>query len=104
MNKNPFEVRLDIMKMAQEMLDKEQEVKMAKFNSTIQVLYMSKSSESEIRSFIDNSAPTVYSSADVVAKATELYDFVSTSSGSNSLDRSNSPTIVNNNYRNDKRK
>lgn len=88
MNKNPFEVRLDVMKMAQEMLDKEQEVKMTKFEAAVRAMQMDKTPSDVIINYIDKSTPTVYTTADVVAKATELYNFVSTSNGSNSIDRS----------------
>lgn len=84
MNKNPFEVRLDIIKMAQDMLDKEQAIKMEKYNSTIRTMQMamqlSQVSPGEVRSYIDGNEPAMYTQGDVVQKATELYNFVSSSS------------------------
>lgn len=79
MNKNPFEVRLDVMKMAQDMLDKEQDVKMAKFDSAVRAMQMDKTPSNIIISYIDKSAPTMYSSEDILSKASELYNFVNTS-------------------------
>ena len=84
MNKNPFEVRLDIMKMAQEMLDKEHDLKMKKYAETIDVMKSSNARSAEIRSYIDTSAPKMYNEQDIVSKANELYNFVNTSSSARS--------------------
>lgn len=84
MNKNPFEVRLDIMKMAQEMLDKEHDLKMKKFVETIDVMKSSNTRSAEIQNYINASAPQMYSEKDIVSKANELYNFVNTSSSARS--------------------
>lgn len=80
MNKNPFEVRLDIMKMAQEMLDKEHDLKMKKYAETIDVMKSSNARSADIQNYINASAPQMYNEQDIVLKANELYNFVSTSS------------------------
>ena len=77
MNKNPFEVRLDVMKMAQEMLDKEYYAKEQKYLQKLDVL---KSQQyPDIQSFIDANAPTVYTPEEVVTRASTLYNFISSS-------------------------
>jgi hypothetical protein len=77
MNKNPFEVRLDVMKMAQEMLDKEYYAKEQKY---LQKLDVMKSLQApDIEKFIESNAPTAYTPEDVVTRASTLYNFVSSS-------------------------
>lgn len=78
-NKNPFEVRLDVLKMAQDMLESEQRIKEIKFKEKIDTLRSIKHNESEVLKFIDDNAPTAYTPDDVVAKSTALYNFVSSS-------------------------
>lgn len=78
MNKNPFEVRLDVMKMAQEMLDKEYHVKEQKYLQKLDVMKVQK--DPNIQSFIDANAPTLYTPEEVLTRANTLYNFVSSSS------------------------
>lgn len=82
MNKTPFEVRLDVMKMAQEMLDKEQSIKMEKYNAKIRALQQDKMPGDMIIKYIDDEVPAMYSSNDILNKANELYDFVNNSTAS----------------------
>lgn len=78
MNKNPFEVRLDVMKMAQEMLDKEYHAKEQKYLQKLDIMKSEK--HSDIQSFIDANAPTPYTPEEVLMRANTLYNFVSSSS------------------------
>ena len=78
MNKNPFEVRLDVMKMAQEMLDKEYYAKEQKYLQKLDV--MKAQQASGIEKFIESNAPTAYTPEDVVTRASALYNFVADSS------------------------
>lgn len=78
-NKNPFEVRLDVLKMAQDMLESEQRIKEIKFKEKIDTLRSIKHNESEVLRFIDENTPTAYTPDDVVARSTALYNFVSSS-------------------------
>ena len=58
-NKTPYEIRLDVLKMAQEMLDRETHMKEHKFNQTVEVL---KTSDiGSVEAFVYNNAPTMYS-------------------------------------------
>ena len=76
-NKNPFEVRLDVMKMAQEMLDKEYYAKEQKYLQKLEVMRAEK--HPDINSFIDANAPSAYTPEEVVQRASALYNFVSSS-------------------------
>jgi hypothetical protein len=82
-NKNPFEVRLDVLKMAQDMLEAEQRAKELKFKEQVQTMRAIKDNEDVVLSFIDQNAPTSYTADDVVSKSTALYNFVSSSTALN---------------------
>ena len=75
-NKTPFEVRLDILKMAQEMLDRETSLNEAKYYSKLETLRNANSNVDTINSFIDTNAPKMYDSSEVVARSSALYAFV----------------------------
>lgn len=77
--KNPYEIRLDILKMAQDMLESEQRSKEVKFKEQIETLRSTKHDESEVLSFIEQNAPTAYTSDDVIERSSTLYNFVSSS-------------------------
>lgn len=77
MTKNPFEVRLDVIKMAQEMLDREYYAKEQKYLHKLDAMKTEK--HPDIQSFIDSNAPTAYTSEEVVSRASALYSFVSSS-------------------------
>ncbi len=85
-NKNPFEIRLDILKMAQEMLDREMFMKEQKFNHQVET--MRETNIGGVHGFVDQYAPKMYSPDEVIAKASALYNFVSDSSTSASVVRS----------------
>lgn len=77
MTKNPFEVRLDVLKMAQEMLESEQRIKMVKFKETIDTLRSAKMPEEHILNTINNDCPVPYSTTDLAVKSSTLYEFIS---------------------------
>jgi cell fate (sporulation/competence/biofilm development) regulator YmcA (YheA/YmcA/DUF963 family) len=79
MNKTPYEVRLDVMKMAQEMLDRESQTEEAKFYMKLETLRTANASMNEINNFIDNYKPKVYNENDIVARSSTLYTFVTDS-------------------------
>lgn len=78
-NKNPYEIRLDVLKMAQDMLESEQRTKEIKFKEKVETLRKIKHNENEVLSFIDNNAPTPYTPEDVIMRSSTLYNFVSAS-------------------------
>jgi len=75
--KNPFEVRLEILKMAQEMLRES-------YNETASMSWemISKVAEyqhkpiQELKDYFEALKPVMYTPADVLKKASELYEFV----------------------------
>ena len=83
-SKTPFEVRLDILKMAQDMLNKETEINQNKFYAKLETLRASNSSVADINGFIDTNTPKMYDSNEIVSRSTALYNFVSDSSKSKS--------------------
>jgi hypothetical protein len=77
MNKNPFEVRLDVLKMAQEMLETEHRTKELKFREKVETMRSSEQVPvNDILDFIDTNSPTPYTPEDVVARSSALYGFV----------------------------
>ena len=75
-NKTPYEVRLDILKMAQEMLDREQVNKQNEFFAKLETLRASNEDPKSINAFIDANSPKMYEPSDVVARSSALYAFV----------------------------
>jgi hypothetical protein len=65
-SKNPFEIRTEVLAMAKEYLDKQVE---------LQVEYTKKMIEAGEK--IASEMPTMYSTEELIAKAQELYGFVS---------------------------
>jgi hypothetical protein len=76
-NKNPFEVRLDVLKMAHEMLDKEMALKELKFNQEVETLRTT--NIGDVNNFVAQNAPTMYTPEEVITRASSLYNFVSSS-------------------------
>lgn len=67
MSKNPFEIRSDILAMAKDYMDKQNELNMAFFNQMVEAG----------KKTIDE-CPKMYSMEDLHEKAKEMYSFVST--------------------------
>lgn len=78
-NKTPYEVRLDILKMAQEMLDREKQIEENTFYAKLETLRASNNSADAINSFIDANKPKMYDPSEVVARSSALYAFVNNS-------------------------
>jgi hypothetical protein len=78
-NKTPFEVRLDVLKMAQNMLDRETELNQEKFNTKYDYFKSTYPAGPmlDLDIFIDSNIPKMYESSDVLKRANELYAFVS---------------------------
>lgn len=92
-NKNPFEIRLDVLKMAQEMMDRELELNTQKYYHQIDAV---KQINIGALGEVVNTAPQMYTPDQVVAKASALYNFVADSSsasvGSLRNSRDNKPS------------
>ena len=78
-SKNPYEVRLDILKMAQEMLDREKQIEENTFYAKLETLRASNNSVDVINNFIDANKPKMYDPSEVVARSSALYAFVNNS-------------------------
>jgi len=83
-NKNPYEIRLDVLKMAQDMLEAEQRTKELKFREKVETLRSIKHNEAEVLSYIDQNAPASYTPEEVIARSSTLYNFVSSSTSQTS--------------------
>lgn len=73
-NKNPFEVRLDILKMAQEMLDREMSMKEQVYLQQIETLRST--NIGGVNAFAQDNALKMYTPEEVISKASTLYNFV----------------------------
>lgn len=78
-SKTPYEVRLDILKMAQEMLNNEKRIEENTFFAKLETLRSSNASVDTINSFIDSNKPKMYDPSEVVARSSALYSFVNNS-------------------------
>ncbi len=78
-SKNPYEVRLDILKMAQEMLNNEKRIEENTFFAKLETLRASNASVDDINKFIDANKPKMYEPSDVVTRSSALYAFVNNS-------------------------
>lgn len=80
-NKTPYEVRLDVLKMAQEMIDREKQIEQTGLQAKLD-LFMAQPKQptpTELDAFIRANTPKMYDSSDVVTRANSLYSFVSDS-------------------------
>lgn len=76
-NKNGFEIRLEVLKMAKEMMDQQfSEASNTYWNSVYSAAEKWNTSVSEAITKIGAVAPVMYSPADIMTKAQELYGFV----------------------------
>jgi hypothetical protein len=75
-SKTPYEVRLDILKMAQDMLNNEKRIEENTFFAKLETLRASNTPADEINKFIDANKPKMYDPSEVVARSSALYTFV----------------------------
>ena len=84
-SKNPFELRLDILKMAQEMLDREKNMEEQKFNQQVETLR--EINIGGVNSFVQQNAPKMYTPEDVKSRAESLYSFITTNTSNTTSNR-----------------
>lgn len=72
--KNPFELRFDTLAMAKEMLDKAYDVQLNTFYSNLEKV---KEANKDAQEYADKYLPKMFSPAEVIKQAQELYTFVS---------------------------
>lgn len=77
-SKNGFEIRLEVLKMAKEMMDRQYDEASNGYWNTINNLAESwNKSASELIEQTSSMKPTMYSPSEMMEKAQELYTFVS---------------------------
>lgn len=77
-SKNGFEIRLEVLKMAKEMMDQQySETTNAYWNAVYSASEKWNTSVGDAIAKIGAVAPVMYSPADIMTKAQELYGFVS---------------------------
>lgn len=77
-NKNGFEIRLEVLKMAKEMMDRQyDEASNAYWNAINGLAETWNKSASELVEQTQSMKPAMYSPDDMMKKAQELYGFVS---------------------------
>jgi len=74
MNKTPFEIRLDVLKMAQEMLDKEKSLEQTAYIAQINVL--KDTNIGAVSDYITSNRPKGYTPEEVITRSQTLYSFV----------------------------
>ena len=72
-NKNPFEVRFDVLAMAKELMDKQYDMALNNYYSMID---NAKSNSKDITDVIEKYTPKMYQPTEIMEKAEELYKFV----------------------------
>jgi len=78
MNKNPFEIRLELLKMAQEMAEKDYaEQREAYWNIVYSMADKWNKDVNELIEQTQKHAPAMYTPQEIMEKAQELYSFVS---------------------------
>lgn len=76
MTKTPYEIRLDVLKMAQDMIEREKNIEQDVFYQKLDTLKVENPPSEMIRNFIDSNSPKMYSSDEVISRASQLYNFV----------------------------
>lgn len=72
-NKNPFEIRFDVLKMAKEMMDQQYNIAEQQFWTQLEQY---KEASKDITEVFDKYTPKMYKPSEVMEKAEELYKFV----------------------------
>lgn len=72
-NKNPFELRFDVLEMAKEMMDRQYDMAQQQYWTMIE---NAKEQSKEITDVIEKYTPKMYQPAEIMEKAEELYKFV----------------------------
>ena len=73
-NKNPFEIRLETLKMAKEMMDQAYSTQMDMAHHAMEQW---KQAGKDTTEFLAEYTPKMYQPDEVVKKATELYEYIS---------------------------
>ena len=71
--KNPFELRFDVLKMAKEMMDQQHDIANQTFWAQMEQY---KEASKDVTEVFEKYTPKMYQPSEVMAKAEELYKFV----------------------------
>ena len=72
-NKNPFELRFDVLRMAKEMMDQQHEVANQQF---YQMVDQAREQNKDIQDVFEKYTPKMYQPKEIMDKADELYKFI----------------------------
>ena len=72
-NKNPFEIRLEVLKMAKEMMDRQYEDQISLAHHAMEQF---KEQGQSVTDFFETYTPKMYQPKEIMDKAAELYTFV----------------------------
>jgi lysyl-tRNA synthetase class I len=72
-NKNPFELRFDVLKMAKEMMDQQHEIANNQF---YQMVDQAREQNKNIQEVFEEYTPKMYQPKEIMDKADELYKFI----------------------------
>jgi hypothetical protein len=76
-SKSPFEIRLDVLKMAQEILDAQQRSQEKYYEKQLELLKSCNANAETIVNFINSTSPTkAYTEQDILSRSSTLYAFV----------------------------
>ena len=72
-NKNPFELRFDVLAMAKELADRQYDMAMDQYWTLVN---NAKEQSKDITEVVEKYAPKMYQPKEIMEKAEELYSFV----------------------------
>lgn len=72
-NKNPFEIRFDVLAMAKELMDKQYEQSQHQFWAALD---QAKEQQKDVADVFEKYTPKMYQPQEIMDKAEELYKFV----------------------------
>ena len=72
-NKNPFELRFDVLKMAKEMMDQQHEIANNQF---YQMVDQAREQNKNIQEVFEKYTPKMYQPKEIMDQAYELYKFI----------------------------
>lgn len=72
-NKNPFEIRLETLKMAKDMMDQQLGMQM---DFAHRMIDQAKETGADVKETLDKYTPDMYNPTKVIEKATELYEYI----------------------------
>ena len=72
-NKNPFELRFDVLKMAKEMMDQQYDIAQQQFH---EMIAQARDQNKDIQGIFEKYTPKMYQPKEIMDKADELYKFI----------------------------